>query len=111
MLVLKFHTLKFLVENLTQSTINIPWGVEVVWATLTPKNVTNASKVQNIVVGSIYCKPDSRKKTALLDHIAEVYHFLSSRYKNGLHWILACDTNDPKLDSILALNANLKQVV
>ena len=36
---------------------------------------------------------------------------MSSKYKNGLHWILAGDTNDLKLDSILDLNANLKQVV
>ena len=67
---------KFNVENLTQTSIEIPWGVEAVWAILTPKNVTNASKIQKIVVGSIYCKPDSRKKTVLLDHIAEVYNLL-----------------------------------
>ena len=52
---------KFTVENLTQTAIEIPWGIEVVWAILTPKNVSNASKIQKIVVGSIYSKPDSRK--------------------------------------------------
>ena len=102
---------KFCVENLTNTTVNIPWGVEVVWAVLTPKNVTNASSIQKIVVASIYCKPDSRKKTALLDHIAQVYNLLSSRYKKGLHWILCGDTNDLRLDPILMMNANLRQVV
>ena len=53
---------KFDVDNLTNTEINIPWGVEIVWAVLTPKNVTNASKIQKIVVASVYCKPDSRKK-------------------------------------------------
>ena len=67
---------KFQVENLTQSVIEIPWGVEAVWALLTPKNSTSASKIQKIAVGSIYCKPNSKKKTALLDHIAQVYHKL-----------------------------------
>ena len=28
--------------------------VEAVWAVITPKNVSNASKVQKIVIGSIY---------------------------------------------------------
>ena len=99
------------VENLTNTCINIPWGVEAVWAVLTPKSVTNASKIQKIVVGSIYCKPNSKKKTLLLDHIAQVYSQLSSKYKKGLHWILCGNTNDLKFDSILHLNGNLKQVV
>ena len=102
---------KFLIENLTQNVVEIPWGVEAVWAVLTPKNVTNASKIQKIVIGSIYCKPDSRKKSVLLDHISEVYNLLSSKYRKGLHWILCGDTNDLKLDSILHLNPNLKQCV
>ena len=98
-------------ENLTQTTIEIPWGVEAVWAVLTPKNVSNASKIQKVVVGSIYSKPDSRKKSILLDHISQVYNLLSSKFKKGLHWILCGDTNDLKLDSILELNSNLQQCV
>ena len=73
--------------------------------------MSNVSKIQKIVVGSIYCKPDSRKKSLLLDHISQVYNTLSSKYKNGLHWILCGDTNDLKLDSILDLNSNFRQVV
>ena len=60
---------KFTVENLAQHEVRIPWGVKVVWAVLTPKNVTNASKIQKNFVASIYSKPDSRKKSLLLDHI------------------------------------------
>ena len=101
----------FEVTNLTNTEVSIPWGVEIVWAVLTPKKVTNASKIQKIVVASIYCKPGSRKKTVLLDHIAMVYNQLSVKYKKGLHWILCGDTNDLKLKPILMLNANFKQVV
>ena len=104
-------TEKYHVENLTQSVVSIPWGVEAVWAVLTPKNVTSVSKIQKIVVGSIYSKPDSRKKSVLLDHIAEVYNQLCSKFGKGLHWIICGDTNDLKLDPILHLNKNFKQVV
>ena len=101
----------FTVTNLTNTEVSIPWGVEIVWAVLTPRKATNASKIQKIVVASIYCKPGSKKKTILLDHIAQVYSQLSAKYKKGLHWILCGDTNDLRLEPILMLNGNLKQVV
>ena len=88
------NTDKYEVENLTQTHITIPWGVEIVWAALTPKNVNKDSKIQKIVVGSVYSKPKSRKKSILLDHIAQVYSQMSSKYKKGLHWIICGDTND-----------------
>ena len=47
----------------------------------------------------------------MLDHVAQVYNLFSSKYRNGLHWIICGDTNDLKLDDILSLNSNLKQVV
>ena len=101
----------FKVENLTNTQVSIPWGVEVVWVALTPLNVNNASKIQKVIVASIYSKPGSRKKTLLLDHIAQVYSQFNTKYKNGLHWILAGDTNDLNLNPILSLNSNLKQLV
>ena len=101
----------FDVENLTNTLISIPWGIEIVWAVLTPKNIDNTSSIQKIAVASIYSKPDSRKKTLLLDHIAEVYNLLCSKYKKGLHWILCGDTNDLRLDPILNLNSSFRQVV
>ena len=101
----------FLVQNLTQTVISIPWGVEIVWCCLTPKNVRTNFKIQKIIVASIYSKPNSRKKTALLDHISDTFTFLSSKYDQGLHWLLAGDTNDLKLDTILSLHPNMRQVV
>ena len=102
---------KFSVQNLTNTLVNIPYGVEITWAILTPKQVYPSSVVKKIAVASIYSKPKSRKKTLLLDHIAETYHMLCSKYQHGLHFILAGDTNDLKLESILSLSPNLKQVV
>ena len=102
---------KYHVQNLTNTMISIPYGVEVTWALLTPKQVSPTSVIKKIAVASIYCKPDSRKKTLLLDHITEVFHTLSSKYQSGLYFLMAGDTNDLKLDSILSLSPNLKQVV
>ena len=67
--------------------------------------------IQKIVLGSIYSEPNSKKKTATLDHIAETYNQLNAKYGKGLYWILAGDTNDLKLDPILHLSPNLKSVV
>ena len=108
---LMINSKKFNIINPNQSIITIPWGVEIVWAILTPKEVSNSSLVKKIIVASFYSKPGSKKKTLLLDHISEVYHLLSAKYKDGLHWIICADKNDLKLDSILALNQNFKQCV
>ena len=45
-----------------------------------------------------------------VDHISEVFHQLSSRYQNP-HWLICGDSNDLKLDAIIALSSGLKQVV
>ena len=45
---------KYQVQNLTQSIINIPWGVEMVWALITPKEIQSNSIIQKIVCGAIY---------------------------------------------------------
>ena len=102
---------KYNIQNLTQRLISIPWGVEAVWCLVSPKEVTNDSIVKKIAVASIYSKPDNRKKSVLLDHLSESYNFLCSKYPDGLYSIIAGDTNDLKLDSILSLSPNMKQVV
>ena len=105
------NTEKFIVENLTQTVLDIPWGVEAVWCAISPKIVNNNSVIKKIIIGAIYCKPGSRKKTLLLDHITHIYHSLSAKFSDGLSWIICGDTNELKLDSILHLNSKLRQVV
>ena len=102
---------KFSVENITNKLIQVKWGVEAVWALLSPLNITNDSKIHKIACAAIYCKPGSKSKTDLLDHIGESYNILSTKYGRGLHFIIAGDTNDLKLDSILSLSNNMIQVV
>ena len=102
---------KFNIENLTQTIVTIPWGLEIVWCALSPKNVNNSSIIKKIIVAAVYCKPGSRKKTMLLDHISQTFHTLSAKYGDGTHWIISGDTNELKLDSILHLDSKLKQCV
>ena len=101
------NTKKYHVQNVTNSLVQIPWGVEAVWCVLTPKNITHDSKVQKIACCSFYSKPDSRKKSLFLDHISEAFNVLSMKYGRGLHFALAGDANDLKLDSILSLSPSL----
>jgi exonuclease III len=101
---------KYQINDLMEH-VKIPWGVEAVWTVLTPKNVTNTSKIKKIIIGSIYSKPNSKSKTKLLDHISEVYHTMGTKFQEGLEWVIAGDTNDLKLEKILALSPKLKQVV
>ena len=102
---------KFDILNLTNTTINIKWGVEVVWCLLTPKKVTPSSRIQRIACANVYCKPGSKHKSDLHDHIAEVYNILSTKYQRGLHFIIAGDTNELDLGPILSLSPNLTQIV
>ena len=102
---------KFIVQNLTQSVVQIPWGVEMVWALITPKNWQSDSKIQRIVLGAVYSKPYSKKKTITLDHISDVFNLMSIKYVKGLHFIISGDTNELKLDQILQLSPNMNQVV
>ena len=41
---------KFHIRNLTQSLIDIPWGVEATWAIISPKNVTSDSLIKRIAI-------------------------------------------------------------
>ena len=102
---------KFDVQNITNSLIQIPWGVEAVWCLLTPKNIKNNSKITKIACCSLYSKPDSRKKTLLLDHISDSYNILSTKYGQGLEFIIAGDTNDLNLEPILNLSPKFQQIV
>ena len=91
--------------------ITIPWGVEATWAIISPKNITSNSRVQKIALCSFYSKPNSKAKSLLVDHINQAYNIISTKYPKGLHFIIAGDSNDLKLDNILNISPQLSQVV
>ena len=103
---------KFYVKELCPDPITVPVGVECVWALLTPKHTSPQSKVKYIAVASIYYRgPKSTKKDELFDHIAQTFHFLSSKYGSNIHFVIAGDTNRLNLSPITNLSPNLKQEV
>ena len=108
---LMINTNKFFVRNITNSVIQIPWGIEAVWAVLTPKNIQNNSMVKKIAVCAFYCKPNIKSNPAFIDHISEVYNIVSAKFDTGLHFILAGDINEVKFEKILHLSPKLKQLV
>ena len=102
---------RYHILNATNTIVQIPWGVEAVWAVLTPHSVSQSSLVQKIVCCSVYSKPDSKKKTLLIDHISETFSQLKTKYGRGTHFIIAGDFNDLKVDKILSLSPNFAQIV
>ena len=78
---------KYQVQNITNTLIQVPWGVEAVWCVLTPHNVSRDSKIQKIACCAIYCKPNSNRKTLLLDHISEAFNILGTKYGRGMHYL------------------------
>ena len=60
---------------------------------------------------SFYSKPNSRKKTVLLNHLSQTFHQLLARFGSGLHWIIGGDKNDLNIQQILNLSPAMKQCV
>ena len=102
---------KFNVENVTNSLVQVPWGVEAAWSIVSPKLISQDSKIQKIACCSLYFKPGCRKKTLFLDHIADAFNILSKKYTRGLYFIISGDTNHLDLNPILNLSPNLQQIV
>ena len=102
---------KFDVLNITNTLVQIPWGVEAVWAILTPKQVNFDSKIRNIACCAFYSPPGSNQKKLLLDHFSDAYNLISKKYNSGLEFIIAGDANHLKLNSILNLNPRFCQIV
>lgn len=55
----KLFSVKDLCEN---NEVEVPFGVEVVWAMLTPKKVSSTSLIKKIAVAAVYSKPKSKKR-------------------------------------------------
>jgi hypothetical protein len=102
---------KYFVKEICPNPITVPIGVEAVWTLIMPKSRDTDKQFKQIVIGSIYSKPNSRKKSVLIDHICETFHFLRGQYGSDLHFLIAGDTNEMKLDSILDISSDIKQVV
>ena len=100
---------KYHVKALCPDPVTVPIGVECVWSLINSKNSRAKSKTKYIAIASIYYRgPKSTKKQELFDHIAETFHFLSSRYGSTIHFIIAGDRNRLNLKPITNLSPNLQ---
>ena len=86
-------------------------GVEAVWAMFTPRENNNKSRIKRIAVGSFYVSPNSKFKTATIDHIIETIHIIRSRYDNEVNFLFGGDFNRLNINSILDSYCALKQCV
>ena len=102
---------KFDIRNLTNTLVPVKWGVEAVWAILTPKQISQSSKIKRIACAAIYSKPGSKSKTDLLDHISEAFNIVSTKFGEGVHFIIAGDTNELRLKPIMDLSPTYVQIV
>ena len=75
------------------------------------KNVKSGTLIKKIVVCGFYNPPKSNTKFKLLDHICANFHLLAAKYGQAVHFIMAGDANEMKLDPILQLSSTLRQVV
>ena len=102
---------KFITKRICPDPITVPEGVEAIWALITPRSNTS-QKLKYIAICSLYYRgPKSTKKQELYDHIAQTYHYLSSKYGGHIEFIMAGDTNRLNLSPILALSPRLVQKV
>ena len=94
--------------SLEKIQVNIPHQLEVVWGLMRPKNGT--SKLKEIIVGSFYSPPKSKKNSKLLDHLISTTHFLLSKYPNA-GVVLGGDKNNLNISTLLTGIPRIKQIV
>ena len=82
--------------------------LEVCWGLLKPKTPTGI--IKSIIICSFYIPPNSRKKTALINHMSLNYFIFKSRYPDSA-FIAGGDKNDLNLGHILDIDPSLRQLV
>ena len=94
--------------NISKLNISCPKSAEVVWGLLRPKVITG--NITTIISCCFYSPPSSRKNAALVDHITETLQSLLNIHNNpGI--IISGDRNSMDMNSILAIDSSLKQIV
>ena len=94
--------------NISKVNISIPKPLEVVWGILRPNDIVGG--ISKIIICSFYSPPASRKKRALVDHIATTMNSLRTAHpKAGI--IIAGDKNDLNENDILSICPSLRQMV
>ena len=97
--------------EVTELKMDIPDGVEAAYALLVPRNKDKSVRVKQIVVGSFYTSPNSRHKSATIEHIIESIHLLRAKFDNEVNFILGGDFNRLPISEIMDAYGALNQLV
>ena len=92
--------------------ISVPHGIEACWMVLKPKRRND--KIRNFAIGAIYVSPNSKFKTATIEHIMDTIHLLRSQYDNDINFLIGGDLNRlaiSRISRILDSFAPLRQIV
>ena len=98
---------KFTIEEIG---VNVPSNLEIQWALIRPKNINQETKYCEIIVGSLYSAPNSKKHRVLLDHLVSTTHALMARWPRAAV-ILGGDKNELPLASLLQALPRFGQLV
>jgi hypothetical protein len=92
-----------------EADVEVPEGIEAVWAILTPKN-PEIETVKKVLVGGIYISPRSQYKQQTVEHIIETMHSVQSQHEDPVRFIIGGDFNKVDIEDILESNGALQQV-
>ena len=91
-----------------QAPVVVPRALEVCWGILRPTKAT--SNPLKIILCCFYSPPNSKQKSALIDHIQLEYNRLVKEHPNAFA-VITGDKNDLNAKKILKINPRFKQIV
>ena len=89
---------------------SIPHNLEVQWAIVRPKELSQNSKFKEYIVCSLYSPPASKKNKKLLDHLISTTHALMAKFPEAAVY-LGGDRNDLPLAPLLRALPRFVQTV
>ena len=95
--------------SVEEAGIEVPEGIEAVWAILTPLNKENPH-IKKILVGGIYIAPRSLYKQPTIDNIIESMFCVQSRYESQVCFLISGDFNKVNIENLLESNGALQQI-
>ena len=98
----------FVLTKLDATTFSGEDSLEVCWGLLKPKSPTG--HIKSIIVCSFYIPPNSRKKTALIQHISLNYYICKTLHPDSA-FVCGGDKNDLNIQLLLDIHPCFRQLV
>ena len=98
----------FVLNKLDIEVLDGDHSLEVCWGLLKHKNPTG--HIKSVIICAFYSPPNSRKKSALINHISINYFILKSQYPESA-FVCGGDKNDLNLQLLLEIDPSFRQIV